>query len=521
MTASLTAVREIWADRDQARTRADLLYLVYVVVLSVTVLGVPGLRMLGAGLARPDVLPVLLAGAAPQIVGALLPLASAVLLLVGAVRGPALLAPFFTATLASSALRRRTVLWRPFARALTVPVIGTVTAATLVTVTLVTAGHAQAAAGAWFIVAGLGAGLLLGAAWLLGQLLDPVPRRLVALLLAASAAVIVWLPTPILLGAVHPSFGSATAPPWAIGILVAGAVATGTGMLLLDRLRGSVLADQASRWESATVIATTGDLAGVAGEFRARPTAARGVQAIGPGPLVLLYLRRDLVAWLRTPERSTISALVVICAAAALAVGILLTGPLAWLAICAGTLGMWGAGGAFVDGIRHAIHTLGSPPLLGQSAPVQALLHCLAPTLLLGCLASLGAGGVALWAEVGTGAVAGVLGTGVLWTGGPGAAVMLLVPVTLVPVLVAGRVRDAAKGPMPLSLSTPMPTAQGDLSVFPMLAWQSDAILLALGSGIVLALVGSSGPIWVLAAAALATAVMVLMARSRLRGMRE
>lgn len=505
MTASLTAVREIWADRDQARTRADLLYLVYVVVLSVAVLVVPVLRMLGMGLARPDVLPVLLAGAAPQIVGALLPLASAVLLLVGAVRGPALLAPFFTATLASSALRRRTVLWRPFARALTVPVLGAVTAAALVTVTLVTAGHAEAADGAWFIVAGLGTGLLLGAAWLLGQLLDAAPRRLLALLLAASAAVIVWLPASILLGAVYPSLGSAMAAPWAIGILVAGAMAIGGSLPLLDRLRGSVLAEQAARWESATVIATTGDLAGVAGEFRARPTTARRVQAIGPGPLPLLYLRRDLVAWLRTPERTTISALVAICAAAALAAGMLLTGPLAWLAIGVGTLGMWGASGAFVDGIRHAIHTLGAPPLLGQSAPAQALLHSFAPTLLLALLTALGAGGMTVAAG----------------TDGSGAAAMLLVPVALAPVLIAGRVRDAAKGPMPLSLATPMPTAQGDLSIFPMLAWQSDAVLLALISGIVLTLVGPLGPIWVLAAAVLAAAGMTLMARSRLRGMRE
>lgn len=505
MTTSLTAVREIWADRDQARTRADLLYLMYVGVLSVAVLGVPVLRMLGTGLARPDVLPVLLAGVAPQIVAGLLPLASAALLLVGAVRGPALLAPFFTATLASSALRRRTVLWRPFARALAAPVLGTLTAAALVTITLIAAGDAEVADGAQFLIAGLGAGLLLGAAWLLGQLLDAALRRLLALVLAASAAVIVWLPAPILLGAVYPAGPGEEGASWAVGILVAGAVATGACVLLLDRLRGSVLAEQASRWESATVIATTGDLAGVAGEFRARPTTARRVQAIGSGPLPLLYLRRDAVAWLRTPERTTISGLVAICAAAALAAGMLLTGPLAWLVIGVGTLGMWGASGAFVDGIRHAIHTLGAPPLLGQSAARQALLHCLAPMLLLGILTVLGAGAVTLGAAA----------------DGAGAAAMLMVPGALVPVLIVGRVRDAAKGPMPLSLATPMPTAQGDLSIIPMLAWQSDAVLLALGSGIALTLVGPLGPIWVLAAAVLAVAAMTLMARSRLHGMRE
>src|SRR5690625_7970820 len=107
-----------------------------------------------------------------------------------------------------------------------------------------------------------------------------------------------------------------------------------------------------------------------------------------------------------------------------------LAGPLAWLVIGAGTLGLWAGSGAFVDGIHHAIHTLGAPPLLGQSAALQAVLHALAPTLLLGALATLGAAGAALF------------------TGSPGAdaAVVLLVPVLLVPVLVAGRGRGRSEG---------------------------------------------------------------------------
>lgn len=505
MTASLTAVREIWADRTQARTRGDQLYLVYVAVLSVPVVVVPVMRMLGMGLARPDVLLVLLAGSAPQIVGAALPLAAAVALLVGAVRGPALLAPFFTASLAWSGLRRRVVLRRPFARALAVPVLGVATSAALVTVTLVSSGHAAASAGAWFVLSALGGGLLLGAAWLLGQLLEPAPRRLLALALTATAAVIVWLPMPLLLGAVYPVGAAGGSVPWAIGVLLVGVVAVGACIPLLDRLRGAELIEQASRWESATVIATTGDLAGVSGQFRARPTAGRRLPAIGGGPLPLLYARRDVIAWLRTPERSVINALLTICAAAALAGGMQLTGPLAWLAISAGALGIWAGSGAFVDGIHHAIHTLGAPPLLGQSAALQAVLHAIAPTLLLGALAVLGAGGATLATAA----------------HGAEAAMMLLVPGLLAPVLITGRVRDAAKGPMPLSLSTPMPTAQGDLSIFPMLAWQSDAILLALLAGIALTLAAGAGPIWALIAAPGAAAVMALLAWTRLRELRE
>src|SRR5699024_2499223 len=171
--------------------------------------------------------------------------------------------------------------------------------------TLLSAEHTTAAAGAWFILSALGGGLLLGACWLLGQLLDALPRRLLALALTVSAVAITWSPVPLLLAAPHPapSPGSlAGSVPWAIGVLAAGMVCVGACIPLLDRLRGAVLAEQAARWESATVIATTGDLAGVAGEFRARPSAARRLPAIGPGALPLLYARRDAVAWLRTPE---------------------------------------------------------------------------------------------------------------------------------------------------------------------------------------------------------------------------
>lgn len=70
---------------------------------------------------------------------------------------------------------------------------------------------------------------------------------------------------------------------------------------------------------------------------------------------------------------------------------------------------------------------------------------------------------------------------------------------------------------MPLALSTPMPTPQGDLVVLPMLAWHSDALLLALLSGAVLAGLGTAGPLWLPAGAAVLLAGMSLMAAGRLR----
>lgn len=503
MTSSLAAVREVWAQRDQARTRGDVLYLVYVAALSVLVFLAPALQMAGAALSRPDVLPVLLTDGAPQVTAAIALAGAAAMVLLGAVRGPALLAPFFTATLASSGIRRRAVLWRPFVRALLVPVLAIVTLAALIALTLVTAGHATAVGTAWFVLAAIGSGLLLAAAWLAGQLLADAPRRLLAAALAAGTPLALLLPIGTGPGGAYP-VGPTQPGPWASGLVIAGLLAVGAGIPLLDRLRGTVLQEQAARWESASTIATTGDLAGAAGMFRTPPTTGRGLRAIGPRPLVLLYLRRDLVAWLRSPERLVIGVLAGLLAGAALAGSTLLTGPLSWFAVLVGAAGLWAASGPFVDGIRHGVHTLGAPDLLGQAAGTQALLHTLAPTLLLAVLSA--AGGAVVW-----------------WTAGAGTMSALgavLLPVALVPVLIAGRVRDAAKGPMPLSLSTPMPTPQGDVSVIPLLAWQSDAILLALLAGAVTAVLGPLGPIWLLGAALLLTALMALMARSRLHALR-
>lgn len=502
MRGDLSAVREVWAQRSQARTRADLLYLLYVGALSVLVFAAPVLQMSGTLLARPDVLPLLLHPLAPQVAG-IVPLAAAsVMVMLGAVRGPALLAPFFTATLAAGRIRRRDVLWRPFARALLVPGLGMVTVTSLIAVTLVSGG-AAAGGGAWFVLAGAGTGLLLGAAWLAGELLAAGHRRLLAGGLLVAAALCTALPHAPGLGGANP-VGTTRPMLWALLLTGAGIAATAAGITQLDRLRGSVLREQSQRWAAATTVATTGDVAGAAGVFQLPPSAGRRLPAIGARPLVLVYARRDAVTWLRSPERFAVGVAAALLAAAALAGSTLLTGPLAWGAVLLGATALWGAGGTLVDGIRHGVHTLGAPALFGQSAAVQVLLHAVAPTLLLSALAAFGGAAAML--------VAGE---------GPGALEMVILPAALAPVMIVGRARDAAKGPMPLALTTPMPTPQGDMAVLPMLAWQSDAILLAMLSGAVLAGLGMLGPSWILGGAAILTAAMALMAWARLRALRR
>ena len=499
----LTAVREVWASRATARSRTDLLYLVYLVAMSVLVLGIPGLNSAGHFLARPDVLPALSSAHAPQNVAAASLVAAAIAFQVGAVRGPALMAPFFIDTLASSSLHRRHVLRRPFARALLVPVTALAVLAALVGTTLMAAGLAEVSEVALFVLAAAGTGLLLAAAWLTGELLHRMSARLLVSALLLGAAVLAAIaPVGLGLGAVHPA-APRSPVPWALGLMVVGLLAMAACIRLLDRLRGAVLREQAARWESAGTLATTGDLAGASGRFRPPPSAGRRLPVIGPRPLLLLYIRRDAVAWLRSPERFAAGALAGAAGAALLSVATLLTGPPAWSAVLLGSTVLWGASSAGVDGIRHGVHTLGAPMLLGQTAAMQVLLHVPAPTVLLGSIAALGGG------------------AGLLLAGGSLEPSAVALPVLLAVVLVAARAWDAAKGPMPLSLMTPIPTPQGDLSVLSVLVWQADSLLLAVLAGALLAgLLMGLGPVAMLLGAGTLLSTMTLMTRARLRALR-
>jgi hypothetical protein len=500
---SLAPVREVWAQRSRARSGGDLLYLVYTAVMALMVIGLPVLSWAGTMLARPDVLAVLRSAAGVPVAAALALAIAAGLVGLGAVRGPALLPPFFTATLVGGPLPRRVVLRRPFARALLLPLLAAVLPAALIAATLLAAGAADGGPAALLVLAGAGIGLLWGCAWSAGQLLRSAPRRAVILLLgigAAAAAV------PALDRAGRPVGEEATtwAGPgaaWAVGLAAAGAAGIAACTVLLDRLRGTELAAQASRWEAATTSAITTDLAGAAGTYRAQPTAGRRLRAIGAGPPVLLYARRDAVAWLRTPDRCAVGVLGVLLGAAALGAATLQSGPGAWAALLVGTLALRAGAGAFVDGIRHGVHTLGSPPLLGHRAGTQLLLHTTAPLLLLAALGTLG----------------GLLA---LLVGGGSGAGPLLLPLATAAVVLAARAWEAAKGTMPLALATPIPTPQGDLSVLVMLAWQADTVVVPLLGAAVLLLVLPSGPAAVLLAAAALLGVLGLLTRRRLQELR-
>ncbi|MBK0332285.1 hypothetical protein I8D64_12865 [Brachybacterium sp. MASK1Z-5] len=519
--AAKDAVARVWAARANARGALDLAYLLYLVVITILVIAVPLLRELGLLLARPDVLPVISAPAAGGLVTAGLLLAAGLLVLLGASRGPAVLPPFFVVTLASSHRPRRTALVRPFARTGAALAAGLLALAGVIGWVLVLGGTTSPAGAVALGIAGLGAAALLEGAWLAGQVLPGVGRRILALVLALGAAGAVLgtvrggAAGRRLLALAYPVGGAGAGVPWtaALAVLVLGVLVGILCVPALDRVRGTVLLEQAARWESALTSARSGDLSAAAGTYRVRPSAGRRLPAVRRGArsagLVGLYLRRDLVALARTPERLVLGVLGVLAASVLLVAARLLMGPLGFAALVLGALLLWSASGVFVDGLRHGVESLGAPRLLAQGVGVQVLLHSLAPLLVMGLLSMLGSG----------------LGVLVLSGAGPhlgpdpgavGALAVVLAP-ALVPLMIIGRARDAAKGPMPLALATPIPTPQGDASILPLVAWQADAILFALlAAGLLFLALGASWT-WGIGLWAVAGALLASDARRRVQ----
>lgn len=493
------AAQAIWNLRDGGRTGRDVAFTIYVALMAVIVFAVPAGRQIGLLLGRPDLLVHLTDPSAGAWLGAGVLFVAAAAVMLGAVRGPAVVPPFFATTLASNHRPRRTALLRPFGRTALACVAGALAPAALLGWVLHDAAGVATASVWWFALAAIGVGLLIHALWLIGELTGAWTRRVLALASVGSGAVLLVRPEALPLpSGVYPGAGGVSGGGLgAAGLLVAGVVAAALGVRALDGVRLQVLLEQGVRSDRATAATTGADLAGAADAFRVPPSAGRRLRAVVGGGAdllarVLLYVRRDAVAWLRTPERSLIGLLALI-GASALVSAVPDLGTLTGVVMAAaGTIGMWLASGVFTDGIRHGIETLGAPRLFAQPVAAQSVLHAIAP--------------LALVALVG-------MSTATLLGGG------LLLPLLLAPLCVIGRVRHAAKGPMPLALATPIPTPQGDMSVLVMLSWQSDALIIIALAAALLALMVPLGHVAALIAAIGIAGLLLLDALRRVRAL--
>jgi len=480
---ALRVVRGIRDERGGA-SAMDVAYAVYAGALVVLIVGFPLLRAVVLELAEPVDAAALRAGGAAAAATAW-GIAAAALLAAGGARGPALLSPFLTSALGGSALPRAAVLRRPVAQAFVGWAALGALVAVLPAIALLIAGDADPIPVVAFAAGGGLAGVTLAGCWLLGQRLAPGARAAVGAVLLGSTALGLLTRAPLppwgALAALFPAPGTGSAglaPGTAValaGVAALAVVALASVPLLLRGLRGPDLLAQARRWEAATTLATTGDLAMAAGGFRPVPRIGRGLAAVRGRSLPALILRRDLVGSLRTPVR-----------AAAACLGIATSGGLAVTAVGGDGVGLWLpavaaalvgflALGVWADGFRHVVDVSSAPPLYGIPTGRLLALHAILPAVA-GVAGALVGGGVA----VAQGAdPAGLLAA-------PGIAL----------VLVAVRAFDAAKGPLPLEVMAPVVTPAGDASGLVIAAWQADALLLAGGSALaVVAATSNAGPL--------------------------
>ena len=502
---ALRRAKDIWQLRADAPTSGDTAYRVYVVVLGFAVLVIP------AAIAFRHVGEVALGGigVTEALTGATL---AAVLLIgaaaavAGAQRGPALTSPFFAETLASGPFPRRRALLGRYLQSVALLAAAGAACGALLGGALLSSGGGGVPEAVALGLDGLAAGALIGVLWLAGEVLEATPRRVLMGALAGLAVVVVAVPglAPLVGGVLLAPLGAEAAA--AIAIVLAG-----VGVMALDRIRGEVLLGQSIAWEGAVASTMTGDSSNGAAALRALPSIGRGLPVIAAvgGPawwrLGVLYAVRDLVAMIRTPERAVIGVVGSAGGGAALAVaasGLIERDPASspLLLVGLGLLGtgaLWGATSALSDGMRHGLATAGAPALFGQTPARAALLHAPAPLLLTVALTAIGVAGAVLGGAAG--AASGVT--------------VLVVAVLLVGV----RLRECAKGPMPLALLTPVPTAMGDMSAMRVLGWQLDAPRLAAITAAVVVGGAMLGPVPMLVGTAVMALVVGYGTRSRIR----
>jgi hypothetical protein len=467
----LRAATAIWRARQQ-RAAGDRAFIAYSLVLFVLIVAAPVLRAawLEVTVRRTA---VLLTDPASAVVAAVVVLAVwAAALMVGRSRGPAVTAPFLAHVLTASDLRGRTTFGRQALLAVVGLAVVGAGAAMFLGAALAAVGLLPVQSAVGFAVRGLLIGVLTGLCWLLGEA-APRLAAVVAAVLFTAAAVLAVLGTR---AAASTSVSGTAMSAWAwaaptvgaAGIVVLGVLAV-LGLVvaprMLDRIEGATVTAQSERWDVAIAHAVTLDFAGATGTYQALPTAGRRLRAVldGAPPLVLVVVR-DAVGAVRTPARLVGGVLMVAGASSLLVLAAQGTAAAPLLgAVAAGLL--YAGAGAFTRGIQHVAQVSRNQPLYGFSDGLLLVLHSTFPVAI-SVVVALATTGV-----VG-GLVAGGLAAGSFW-----------IACVLPAVVIAARVSDALRGPSPLFLMTPAPSAVGDPMPLLRILWALDAPILAVLAG--------------------------------------
>lgn len=253
---------------------------------------------------------------------------------------------------------------------------------------------------------------------------------------------------------------------------------------------------QARKWFVVRTFASTGDVRSASQALKIQPRGARRARWNLGRSVILALVKRDLRGMRRSLSRAITSAVLNLLAS------FLLTLTLVSASIYGAALAafvIYFAVGLATDGVRMFGMIYGGSSTYGISALQQALAHSILPTAFSTAWALLGFGAAMTVAEV---------------------TVSTLIWVVLVVLsAVALHVFAAFKGPLPLTLLTPIPSPAGDLSALNVMVWLADAILIYVFTSVLLTvLVALTGVSLLLIGVQLAVILLVVMgANFRLR----
>ena len=464
-------------------------YAVYASLLVGVVVGMPLVRGAAAGMGHHSVLPLL---EDPPV--GLLPIgfaaAVAAATLVGGTSGPAVLSPFLTVHLGGNHLSRARTLLRPFLLSAILLVSVCLLAAVTVTWALWSAAAIDAGSAVLLLVIAACAAWIVSVVWLAGQACTARTRTvlvLAAVLVGAAAS----LP-PVSLSPVPWSATPVGAAFWTVVALLSALMVP----RLLVRLRGDDLLVHARRRDLATAAGASGEVGHALATFRPLPRVGRRLDAVQAGvPFILTIVRRDIVGALRTPVRGAVGTSGVVASAVLIVLSFELPAGVMWVATSTAAVAGFASLGVVSDGFRYAAEGAGRPPLHGVSTARLMATHSALPALLVVLAAAVGAG------------------VGFL-TGAPIGAV--LGSVACLALLVLMRACDAARGPLPVRLLTPVQSPVGDFAGAVVVLWQVEAIVLSLSITIGLAY-ALSASLWALGVVPIAACALVLRTGRRLR----
>lgn len=497
----LRTLRLVYGERNDARGRKDLTYILYVLTLLVAIVLIPVARATVVGLTQPEMISVLRSPGAEAAAGAVSALLLGGMAWLGRLRGPVTLQPFFVTLLASTDLPQSLTLRRAFGKSalLVTVIIGLIGA--LFAASLLIAGSASAQSATIFVIGAACFGFISSVLWLTGQSAKPRDLWLFTMAMATGGLFLWCIPSaaPVLpWGWVALLWPNSTTPDmWPlVGLVVMTVLAAWWVPRLLDRLDGPDLLEGADRWQSATGAAAAGDIAHAAALFRAAPTVGHGWNAVAGRTSAVRFLRSDLVATLRTPNRFAAAALCLLAAWTMVGLSFTSESLAGWTLATVGAVTGYLALGVFSDGFRHSAETAAAPPLYGYRTRRLYALHSLLPLVVSGITAAVGTASAVL-----AGASSSVFGAALL-----------------APLLVLIRAYDSAKGPLPVSILTPVPTPAGDMAGLSILAWQADSLLIATISGTsLLVLISRGQTLSAVLVLCVVGVILTLLVRRRLR----